>query len=160
MDEKDLSILYRPQVEIERDYRSDGVILHELPDNATPEEKQQSAVPEIPDEITKAIQNSYEAGSTLLRIRKITEILPAHMKPTVDDLLDTVMIWIGITIEKLKEVKENEPPDDERHEVPGGPQYGPQSVGTPESLQTRPATITTTDEQTTTQEDYYRYIFL
>ena len=122
MDEKDLSILYRPDIKIERDYRSDGVILHELPDNQT-EEKRQAVTPEIPDEITKAIQNSYNAGNQLLRIRKITEVLPTQVKPTVDDLLDTIMIWIGITIEKLKKVKENEPPDEETHEILGGPEY-------------------------------------
>lgn len=119
MDEKDLSILYRPQTNIERNYRSEGTVLHELPDNRTEEEKQQPSVPEIPDEIEKGIQQATEAGEKLWRIRRITEVFPERAKPTVDDLLDTVIVWTGVTVDRLNKVKEEEPSADERHEIPG-----------------------------------------
>ena len=41
MDEKDLDILYRPKIEIERDYYSDGVIPHEQKvENITEEQRE------------------------------------------------------------------------------------------------------------------------
>ena len=145
MDEKDLSILYRPRVEIERDYRSNAVIQHELPDNQTEEEKiQQSSVQKIPDDITKAIQNAREAGRKLLRIRKITDVLPPGMKPTVDVLIDTVLIWIGITIEHLGKI-----PTDETHWVSKGP-YGPTTTYPPGGGTTKDPTKTKGPDEGTT----------
>ena len=118
MNEKDLSIFYRPETNLERDYRSEAVVQHQLPDNRTEEEKiAQSSVQEIPDEIDAAIQNSVEAGNKLMRIRKITEVMPPRMKNTVDDFLDTIMIWIGVTVDELEKVKKEEPPEDEKHEI-------------------------------------------
>lgn len=116
MEEKDLNIFYRPNIEIERDYRSEGVIPHKPPVGPVKEQ-----VPEIPTEIEAAIEKATEAGQKLIRIRKITEVLPTAMKKTVDDLLDTVIIWIATEIPELEKIKEEdeEKPDDEKYEVPG-----------------------------------------
>ncbi len=117
MDEKDLSIFYRPETNLERDYRSDAIVPHQLPDNRTEEEKiTQSPVQEVPDEIDDAIQNSIKAGNKLMRIRKITEVMPPQMKNTVDDFLDTIIIWTGITVDELEKIKEL--PEDEEQEIP------------------------------------------
>ena len=93
MDEKDLSILYRPQVDIERDYRSDGVILHEPVTNETPEQKQERTAPEIPTDLEEARDRAAEVVRKLIRIRKITPVLPTDAQETVNDLLDTVIVW-------------------------------------------------------------------
>lgn len=142
MDEKDLSILYRPQVDIERDYRSDGTIRHTLPDNI-PEEKREPEVPEIPDDIERGIQQAYEAGEKILRIRKITEVMPPRAKQTVDDLLDTVMVWIGLTIEQLNKVKEEEP--DEIHEIVTDPEPIPEEAAT-EPAQNEDETVAASED--------------
>ena len=119
MDEKDLSLLYRPEINIERDYRSNGVVLHELPTNE-PEVTQQTT-PDIPDDITKAITTAKETVEKLICIRKITPVLPTLIQPTINDFLDTVIIWTGNTIPPLENAKEEkeEKPDEEKHEVPG-----------------------------------------
>jgi len=109
MDEKDLSLLYRPEINIERDYRSDAVIPHTLPDNRTEEEK---AAQEIPNEIDAAIQNSIEAGQKLMRIRKITEVMPPRMKNTVNDFIDTIIIWTGVTVDELEKTKKKQEEDE------------------------------------------------
>ena len=119
MEEKDLSLLYRPNINIERDYRSDGVILHELPTNKPIAEE--TTVTDIPDDITKAITTAKETVEKLIRIRKITAVLPTLIQPTINDLLDTVIVWTGDTIPKLDEIKkeEEEKPDEEKHEIAG-----------------------------------------
>lgn len=119
MEEKDLSLLYRPDINIERDYRSDGTILHELPTNE-PEVPQQIA-PDIPDEITKAVDTAKNTVEKLIRIRKITPVLPTLIQPTINDLLDTVIIWTANEVPKLEKIQqeEEEKPDEEKHEVPG-----------------------------------------
>ena len=119
MEEKDLSLLYRPDIKIERDYRSDGVILHKLPSNE-PITKQ-TVTSDIPDDITKAITTAKETVEKLIRIRKITAVLPTLIQPTINDFLDTVIIWTGNTIPPLEDVKkkEEETPDEEKHEITG-----------------------------------------
>lgn len=119
MDERDLSLLYRPQVEIERDYHSDAVIRHEQVTNE-PEEVR-TEVPEIPTDIEEAIQQKKDAVDKLIRIRKITPVLPTLLQPTINDFLDTVIIWTATGIPQLEEVKETdeETPDEEKYEVPG-----------------------------------------
>ena len=119
MDERDLSLLYRPQVEIERDYHSDAVIRHEQVTNE-PEEVR-TEVPEIPTDIEEAIQQKKDAVDKLIRIRKITPVLPTLLQPTINDFLDTVIIWTAMGIPQLEEVKETdeETPDEEKYEVPG-----------------------------------------
>ena len=131
MDEKDLSILYRPSVEIERDYRSDAVILHkpvsnEIPQNVEPglpqplediiEEERKNRVP---DDIEEAIDNAKEAANKLIRIRKIQDVLPDPIKMPVIDVIDTVLPWIAITVPKLEKIKEEdeEKPDEEKYEI-------------------------------------------
>lgn len=119
MDERDLSLLYRPQVEIERNYRSDAVIRHEQVTNE-PEEVR-TEVPEIPTDIEEAIQQKKDAVDKLIRIRKITPVLPTLLQPTINDFLDTVIIWTATGIPQLEEVKETDEktPDEEKYEVPG-----------------------------------------
>ena len=152
MDEKDLSILYRPRINIERDYRSDAVIPHTLPDNRTEEEKAaQLSASEIPDEIDAAIQNSIEAGNKLMRIRKITEVMPPRMKTTVDDFIDTIIIWIGVTVDKLNKAKEEEPPEDERHEIPGTTIPKPTSTTQKETVEESP--VESVPDETETESE-------
>lgn len=119
MDEKDLSLLYRPQIEIDRNYHSDAVIPHE-PVTNVPEERREE-VPEIPTDIEKAIQQKKNAVEKLIRIRKITPVLPTLMQPTINDFLDTVIVWTGMGIPALEEVKEEDEAktDEEKYEIPG-----------------------------------------
>lgn len=119
MDENNLSLLYRPDINIERDYRSDGTILHELPTNE-PEVSQQTT-PNVSDDITQAINTTKDTVEKLIRIRKITPVLPTLIQPTINDLLDTVIIWTANEVPKLEEIQqeEEEKPDEEKHEVPG-----------------------------------------
>ena len=133
MDEKDLDILYRPKIEIERNYYSDGVIPHEEKVSNVPEEiiKQQEEIDsEIPSEIEKAIDTQYKTAEKLLRIRKITEILPPKTKKVTDDLIDSLLIIIGTEIPKLEDIKEQDDkkPDEEKYDIPE------ETVSTPETV--------------------------
>ncbi len=133
MDEKDLDILYRPKIEIERNYYSDGVIPHEEKVSNIPEEiiKQQEEIDsEIPSEIEKAIDTQYKTAEKLLRIRKITEILPPTTKKVTDDLIDSLLIIIGTEIPKLEDIKEQDDkkPDEEKYDIPE------ETVSTPETV--------------------------
>lgn len=148
MDEKDLSILYRPQVDIERDYRSDGVILHEPVTNETPEQKQERTVPEVQTDLEEARDRAAEVVRKLIRIRKITPVLPTDAQETVNDLLDTVIVWTGMEIPKLEEIIEQDKakPDEEKYEIPGN------DVTVPEHIEEEEPSVESLDETETESE--------
>ena len=64
-------LFYRPHIEPTRNYRSDGVILHEEPQNVSPVE-----IKEDLTELEKAYQRNVQSVERLLRIRQITPLLP------------------------------------------------------------------------------------
>ena len=106
MDEQELSILYRPRINIERDYHSDGIIQHEPVQNI-PEEviEEQKLIPDIPTPLEQVATEARQTAAQLLRIRNITEVLPPPIQDTTQKLIDTV---ITTTLVDLIEVEDIE----------------------------------------------------
>lgn len=80
-------LFYRPHIEPTRDYRSDGVILHEEVEN----------VPsiEIREDLTepeKAYQRNVQSVERLLRIRQITPLLPKKIVDVINTIIDVTVI--------------------------------------------------------------------
>ena len=95
-------LFYKPHIEPTREYRSEGVILHEEPVNTSvPEEREKSRTEQVIERNEKTVEQ-------LLRIRKITPLLPPGIVETVNRILDTVIVqgWVDNT--KLKEINDQE----------------------------------------------------
>lgn len=80
-------LFYRPHIEPTRDYRSDGVILHKEAQNVVPIEIKDDLT-----EIEKTYVRNVETVNRLLRIRKITPLLPNNIVETINTILDTVIV--------------------------------------------------------------------
>lgn len=79
-------LFYRPHIEPTRDYHSDTVILHEEPQNTIP-----ISVKDNLTEMEKAYVRNVETAERLLRIRKITPLLPNNIIETINTILDIVV---------------------------------------------------------------------
>lgn len=80
-------LFYRPHIEPTRDYRSDGVILHEETENVPSIEiKEDLTEPE------KAYQRNVQAVERLLRIRQITPLLPKKIVDVINTIIDVTVI--------------------------------------------------------------------
>jgi len=110
MDEEDLTLLYRPDINIERDYRSDGIILHEPKTN---EPETEPPIPQTP--IEEVIEQARETTELLYRIRNITSLLPQEMQETTEDLLDVVILNNINNTYALEEIAATE--EEDKYEV-------------------------------------------
>ena len=126
------NLFYRPQIEPTRDYRSDGIILHQNPDN-TPD----TGTPiELDSNIQKVYDRNVETVDRLLRIRQITPLLPKKIVDRINYIIDSVVIHAvedneGPVQEIIDEEKEKKREEKERDEEPTGTYEVPAS-GTPD----------------------------
>ena len=88
-------LFYRPHIEPTRNYRSDGVILHEEPDNSSQTESKEELTSQ--EEVYK---RNTETVEKLLRIRKITPLLPPKIVETINTIVDTTIAKIYIENEE------------------------------------------------------------
>ncbi len=84
MDIKDL--FYKPDIQPTRDYRSDGIILQEEPDNSIQVEQKQQL-----NDIEEAYIRNVETVERLLRIRQVTPLLPSKIVETINQIFDIVI---------------------------------------------------------------------
>lgn len=84
MDIKDL--FYKPDIQPTRDYRSDGIILQEEPDNSIQVEQKQQL-----NDIEEAYIRNVETIERLLRIRQVTPLLPSKIVETINQIFDIVI---------------------------------------------------------------------
>ncbi len=80
-------LFYKPYIEPTRNYHSDGVILSDTPDNT--EQIEEDINFEEPE---KAYLRNAETVERLLRIRKITPLLPERIVNTINTIIDTVIV--------------------------------------------------------------------
>lgn len=88
-------LFYRPHIEPTRNYRSDGVILHEEPDNSSSIESKKELTNQ-----EETYKRNAETVDRLLRIRKITPLLPQRIVETINTIVDTTIAKIYIENEK------------------------------------------------------------
>lgn len=81
-------LFYRPQIEPTRDYHSDGVILHQNPDNIP----DTGTTPDLNSNIQKVYDRNVETVDRLLRIRQITPLLPKRIVDRINDIIDTITV--------------------------------------------------------------------
>ena len=96
------NIFYRPQVEIDRNYKTDGVI-----DKITPEESpEESKSTSNQDLLTKA----EKVTDALIRVRKVLPILPEGLPNILQDIIDNLIFQTEIEKDKLIEIIDEENP--------------------------------------------------
>ena len=117
MDIKDL--FYKPDIQPTRDYRSDGVILQEEPDNSIQVEQKQQL-----NDIEEAYIRNVETIERLLRIRQVTPLLPSKIVETINQILDIVITGAWLDNEdSIRTIIEEDggyiyiPPEKEEEEI-------------------------------------------
>lgn len=96
------NIFYRPQIDIDRNYKTDGVI-----DRITPEESPEESKPTSnQDLLTKA----EEVTDALIRVRKVLPILPEGLPDILQDIIDNLIFQTEIEKDKLVEIIDEDNP--------------------------------------------------
>lgn len=96
------NIFYRPQIDIDRNYKTDGVI-----DRITPEETPEESKPTSnQDLLTKA----EEVTDALIRVRKVLPILPEGLPDILQDIIDNLIFQTEIEKDKLVEIIDEDNP--------------------------------------------------
>ena len=99
------NIFYKPQLNIEKNYLTDGVINKinkSITINSTPENETQKTKTEV------TIDTAKETIDTLLKIRKILPLLPDGAIKTVQDIVDALIYQSVNEVEELEKVKDEE----------------------------------------------------
>lgn len=96
------NIFYRPQVEIDRNYQTDGVI-----EKLTPEQVQ-----EEPQKTSNQLllEKAEEVTDALIKVRKVLPILPEGLPDILQDIIDNLIFQTEIEKDKLVEIIDEENP--------------------------------------------------
>jgi len=97
-------IFYRPQLEIEHDYSTDGSILHDSADTTTPESNKTTN--------ESLLEKSQKVVEQMLQIRKVLPVLPKDTADIIQDIIDKLIIQSELEQDQLDEIIEQEKKDE------------------------------------------------